>query len=216
MTVRFTAEHVIPRKNPAQARSAATVHVILQAAAQILEERGLHGFNTNAVAACAGVSVGSIYQYFPCKEALTAGLIYWVHEDILKELQALSLCTEHASMQDAINTLVSLVVRLHHSRPKLNNILEREEARLPSTPELKTIESKIQLAVATYLRPHLQPHSNNEHDLNLIAFDIVNILRGMLDSESFAAENRSERLHDRMVWAVAGYLDQWANVNPPR
>src|SRR5271155_109054 len=63
------------RKAPGQARSKETVNVILEASARILESEGLRGFNTNAVAAKAGVSVGSLYQYFPNKDAILLTLI---------------------------------------------------------------------------------------------------------------------------------------------
>ena len=63
-----------PRKRPVQARSQATVDAILDAAARILVAEGYGGFTTNRVAAVAGVSVGSLYQYFPNKEALLAEL----------------------------------------------------------------------------------------------------------------------------------------------
>ncbi|MFN5165613.1 MAG: TetR/AcrR family transcriptional regulator, partial [Pseudomonadota bacterium] len=64
-----------PRKSPRQVRSADTVETILAAAARVLERESLAGFNTNRVAAVAGVSVGSLYQYFPNKSALIAALI---------------------------------------------------------------------------------------------------------------------------------------------
>src|SRR5262245_13367385 len=63
------------RKAPEQARSKATVNVILEASARILESGGLRGFNTNAVAAKAGVSIGSLYQYFPNKDAILLALL---------------------------------------------------------------------------------------------------------------------------------------------
>jgi AcrR family transcriptional regulator len=63
------------RKAPGQARSKETVNVILEASARILESDGLRGFNTNSVAAKAGVSVGSLYQYFPNKDAILLALI---------------------------------------------------------------------------------------------------------------------------------------------
>lgn len=63
------------RKRPRQARSVATFEAILEAAARILESLGFAGFNTNAVAELAGVSIGSLYQYFPSKEALIVELI---------------------------------------------------------------------------------------------------------------------------------------------
>ena len=63
------------RKAPGQARSKETVNVILEASARILESEGLRGFNTNSVAVKAGVSVGSLYQYFPNKDAILLALI---------------------------------------------------------------------------------------------------------------------------------------------
>lgn len=65
-------EQVVPvqRVRPLQRRSLATVDVILEAAAQVLEIAGEPGFNTNAIADRAGVGVGSIYRYFPDKHAI--------------------------------------------------------------------------------------------------------------------------------------------------
>ena len=65
---------VSPRKLPRQARSQATVDALLDATAQVLVERGYARTTTNAVAERAGVSVGSLYQYFPNKDALITAL----------------------------------------------------------------------------------------------------------------------------------------------
>lgn len=62
------------RKIPRQARAAATVEVVLEAAAQLLEKAGEAGFNTNALAERAGVSIGTIYRYFPDKRAILVAL----------------------------------------------------------------------------------------------------------------------------------------------
>ena len=80
------------RKMPGQARSQETVSVILEASARILESDGLRGFNTNAIAAKAGVSVGSLYQYFPNKDAIVLALIggyeEGLHNAVLDAVQA--------------------------------------------------------------------------------------------------------------------------------
>jgi AcrR family transcriptional regulator len=60
------------RRSPQQARSRATWEAIVEAAAQVLERDGAAGFNTNAVAERAGVSIGTLYQYFPDKQAILA------------------------------------------------------------------------------------------------------------------------------------------------
>src|ERR1700704_3271428 len=64
-----------PRKRPRQHRSKATVDAILEATARVLIKHGFDGLTTNAAAAAAGVSIGSLYQYFPNKEALVAALL---------------------------------------------------------------------------------------------------------------------------------------------
>jgi AcrR family transcriptional regulator len=60
------------RRRPKQARSRATWEAIVEAAAQILERRGAEALTTNAVAERAGVSIGTLYQYFPDKQAILA------------------------------------------------------------------------------------------------------------------------------------------------
>ena len=65
------AEAVLnPRKTPVQARSNASVNAILQATVQVLLKEGLANFTTKKVAARAGVSIGTLYQYFPNKSSL--------------------------------------------------------------------------------------------------------------------------------------------------
>jgi AcrR family transcriptional regulator len=63
-----------PRKIPQQSRAEQTVATILEAAARVLETKGMEGMNTNLVAQRAGVGVGSLYQYFPNKDALIVAL----------------------------------------------------------------------------------------------------------------------------------------------
>jgi AcrR family transcriptional regulator len=63
-----------PRKPPNQARARATVNAILDATARILAEEGFEAVNTNRVAEVAGVSVGSLYQYFPNKGSLVGAV----------------------------------------------------------------------------------------------------------------------------------------------
>src|SRR5258708_20159128 len=64
----------IKRRIPRQARAGETVSLILEATAQILEAGGLPAFTTNAVAERAGVSIGTLYQYFADKNAILLAL----------------------------------------------------------------------------------------------------------------------------------------------
>lgn len=68
-------ENVTPfRKMPQQERSRVMVSFIVEAAHQVLEKHGEAGFNTNAIAERAGISIGSLYQYFPNKHAIVAAM----------------------------------------------------------------------------------------------------------------------------------------------
>src|SRR5687767_12113515 len=64
----------VPRRQPRQARALATRAAIFEATAQILEAEGEAGFNTNRVAERAGVSIGTLYQYFGSKQAILAAM----------------------------------------------------------------------------------------------------------------------------------------------
>jgi AcrR family transcriptional regulator len=79
-----------PRKRPVQERSRRTVESILDAAARIFGERGYLATTTNDVAAAAGVSIGSLYQYFPNKDALLVALEERHLEDVRAVLAAAS------------------------------------------------------------------------------------------------------------------------------
>jgi AcrR family transcriptional regulator len=72
-----------PRKTPRQARSAATVEAIFEATIQVLLSDGYSGLTTTRVAARAGVSVGTMYQYFPHREALLYAVLENYLEDVL-------------------------------------------------------------------------------------------------------------------------------------
>ena len=66
---------VSSRKQPRQQRSAALVSAVLDAAVQVLTREGAARFTTARVAERAGVSIGSLYQYFPDKDAVMLALL---------------------------------------------------------------------------------------------------------------------------------------------
>lgn len=75
MNKKKSTSPVEPRKEPKQERSRQTYQVILQGASKIIRKFGVQKFSTNKVAEESGVSIGSLYQYFPSKEAVIAALI---------------------------------------------------------------------------------------------------------------------------------------------
>lgn len=137
-----------PRKNPEQSRSAETVRTILEGAARVLEERGLAGYTTNAVAERAGVSVGSVYQYFPGKDALTAALV--ARESGLL-IAAAHAAAEAATPALGLRRIVQAAVAHQMSRPRLALLLDREESRLQPADSLDAVHRAISDAFLTLL-----------------------------------------------------------------
>src|SRR5689334_20025487 len=96
----------LPRKAPHQERSRATVDAILAATARILVKDGYDRASTNKIAAAAGVSVGSLYQYFPSKEALVAALIEKHSAEMLEIFEAQATQLLGAPMDLAVREVV--------------------------------------------------------------------------------------------------------------
>jgi AcrR family transcriptional regulator len=88
------------RRQPTQARSQQTIQTLFKAAAQILDKEGEAGLSTNKVAAAAGFSIGTLYQYFPSKEVLVRAMAARGQDMVLQELEAyLSALENHADVQ---------------------------------------------------------------------------------------------------------------------
>jgi len=98
-----------PRRQPRQARALATRAAIFEAAAQILEAEGEAGFNTNRVAERAGVSIGTLYQYFASKQAILAAMAREenarVRREIAQGIEAGTLSPVRLAIRAQINAL---------------------------------------------------------------------------------------------------------------
>jgi len=153
-----------PRKRPRQARSRATVDAILEATAQVLVQHGYDKTSTNRVAERAGVSVGSVYQYFPNKEALVGELVDRYSGEILEMLTA--QLAERASEPPSVITpqLVGAMIELKRKDPELARVLREQIPRVGRMQRYETQLDAIIAAVATYLALHREAlrHDNVE------------------------------------------------------
>jgi AcrR family transcriptional regulator len=122
------------RRRPRQARSRATWEVIVEAAAQVLERRGLAGFNTNAIAERAGVSVGSVYRYFPDKHAILAA--------VARQAFAPEEGARRKVLLEALITMVEAVGRLgDRGRPPMG-ATQRIEGRIQATQPRRRVKAR--------------------------------------------------------------------------
>jgi AcrR family transcriptional regulator len=123
-----------PVRAPRQRRARATVEAIVDAAARILVERGWPGFNTNAIAARAGVSVGSLYEYFPDKQALLERLLLRHLAEAEAQLAAAGPETDPQTPEALVRMLVDGFVSVHREDPALHRVLSSE---VPLPAELR-------------------------------------------------------------------------------
>ncbi|MDB2448959.1 TetR/AcrR family transcriptional regulator [bacterium] len=191
-----------PRKQPRQARSAATIEVILEAAARILESDGLAAFNTNAVAAKAGVSIGSLYQYFPSKEALLAEWIRIERSKLADAIAQHSIAAETADFDTMVDGFIDAAIHHQLERPRLAATLEYIENSLPIAEETAALKQAINNDVArTLVRFGIaQPE--------LAAQDLSALTRGMVDTAGMLGETDRDSLKHRVRRAIYGYLQK--------
>lgn len=130
-----------PRKRPTQARAQVTVEAILRACAHILGAEGYDAVTTNRVAARAGVSIGSLYQYFPSKEAMVAELVDR-HCDLMNGLFAeVFLRARHLPPRELTRALVGAIYRAKHEDWRLSRALREQ---LPKVGRLRRFEESIE------------------------------------------------------------------------
>ncbi|MDP3233115.1 MAG: TetR/AcrR family transcriptional regulator [Myxococcales bacterium] len=122
-------------RRPRQQRSQATVEALLEATARILERDGLRGLTTNHVAALAGVSIGSLYEYFDSKDALVQA---WCEHHVANAralVDALFDGLAGTPMTDALEPFLDALLAMNLERPRLKRVLlEQIPTRLGAHP----------------------------------------------------------------------------------
>ncbi|MDC4527364.1 TetR/AcrR family transcriptional regulator [Acinetobacter baumannii] len=189
-----------PRKRPRQARSVATFEAILGAAARILETLGFAGFNTNAVAELAGVSIGSLYQYFPSKDALIVELIRRERAKLSNHIVEVIQQSDAADLKDKLKLIIQAAVKHQLSRPQLARTLEFATELIGKNSE----ESKLQHELETIISG-LFIRSDISH-AQTAAQDVIALSKGMINAAGIAGENNLNDLQQRVEKAVFGYL----------
>jgi AcrR family transcriptional regulator len=140
-----------PRKKPRQDRSIATVDAILDATARVLCTTGYDRASTNRIALAAGVSVGSLYQYFPSKEALVAALAAR-HMSTMSTVVKTKLAeVATAPLPVAVRTIIAAMFEAHAVEPRLHKVLIEEVPRIGRLENVRAVEREVETLVAALL-----------------------------------------------------------------
>lgn len=118
-----------PRREPKQLRSQQTVEAILDAVTRILKKQGIDAVTTNRIAVAAGVSIGSVYQYFPDKRAIYRALLDRHIAEIGRVTESTLAAHADASLKELISTMIDAMIELHADETELHELLFREAPR---------------------------------------------------------------------------------------
>ena len=152
-----------PRKPPQQDRSKITVEAILTATAQILTQEGYDTASTNRIAERAGVSIGSLYQYFPNKEALVAALVERHSNEMVEMVKSKLKDLFDAPIAVMFSEIVKACIAAHAVNPILHKVLEEQVPRVGKLKQIGSAEERI----TELLRAYLQKHQNQIQPQNL-------------------------------------------------
>src|SRR4030095_15316463 len=160
-----------PRKHASQERSRATVDALIEATARILVREGYDKASTNRIAEEAGGSVGSLYQYYPGKEALVAAVINRHNQEIMQVVRGALAEVASQPIEKAVRRLVAIAIDAHSVASKLHRALTEQ---IPSTERVQNIKAYNRKNYALF-RATLDGHSEELRvvDLGLAAFVCV-------------------------------------------
>jgi AcrR family transcriptional regulator len=198
-----------PRKHASQDRSRATVDALIEATARILVREGFDKASTNRIASEAGVSVGSLYQYYPGKEALVAAVIERHNRDLMKIVLDAFAEIEAQPIDIGVRRLVQAAVEGHRVEPDLHRVLAEQIPRVGALEEVEAFSRQYHELFRGYLNAHrgdLRPL-----DVDLAAFVCVTSIEALthtavLHRFEFMSGEAAAALVDETTRMVLGYL----------
>jgi len=155
-----------PRKKAIQPRAQATVDAILTATARLLVREGYDRASTNRIAEAAGVSIGSLYQYFPSKEALVAALLARHVEEMSEILHIAAAAVVDAPLRVAVEHVVRAMLAAHAIDPQLHKVLVEQVPRVGRLERIHEIETRALALAALFLEKHRdEVRADLDHEL---------------------------------------------------
>lgn len=198
-----------PRKYASQERSRATVDALIEATARILVREGFDKASTNRIAEVAGVSIGSLYQYFPGKEALVAAVIERHDQELMQVVRRTLAEAASEPIAKGVRKIVAAAIEAHRIDPKLHRVLAEQ---IPRTGRLENVEA-FNRETHSLFRAYLEAHRDELRvvDLGLAAFVCGTSIEALthhavLHHPDMLSEQSAGTLVDAATCLVVGYL----------
>jgi|OpeIllAssembly_1097287.scaffolds.fasta_scaffold690567_1 AcrR family transcriptional regulator len=197
-----------PRKEPTQKRSRATFDAIVAATARVLVKDGYDALSTNRVAREAGVSVGSLYQYFPGKEALVAAVMEQYSQRMQENIaERMSRIGADAGPEEAATEIIRAMLAAQQAEPRLHRALVEQVPRIGALRRAHELQVSYERLVAAWMESNAD--RVEVRDVETAAFVLVAAVEGLvnrviLDRPDLVA---SGRIEDHILRLILAYVN---------
>ena len=194
-----------PRKSPVQARSMASVEAILDATIQVLLSVGKDRLTTTRVAQRAGVSVGTLYQYFPNKGALLKAVLERHLKGVVEAVERACREQQGASLAAMGRALVTTYLAAKMRHVKSSAAMYAVSSDFDAVKVRRQMSARVQQAISAMLMSAQEPY---RRDVQLAASVLHGSLAGVSQRllESPAPEKHVEEVRKEMVVFAIAYL----------
>lgn len=179
MSKRRQTSVVEPRKEPKQERSRQTYQVILQGAMRVIRRDGIQKLSTNKVADESGVSIGSLYQYFPSKQAIVAALIDQVFElEYQRMKEAFELLSPKIGARKVVTEICKVYFDIEGEDLVYRRALIESVAAVEKTPEALRFHRAVGKLFIDYMTTHY-PGAGAKPEAQTVTFIIQYMMRAV-------------------------------------
>lgn len=200
---------IAPRRMPRQARSTETLERILDAAARVFSDHGYAAGTTNRIAAEASMSIGSLYQYFPNKDAILVALARRHMCDTTERLRQAFIVHAGSQGSDVVAVIVAVIdtmVDVHAADADLHQVVFGQAPRPAElAAELAAIEQELVTVVSSFLGDAGATDAEHFADVARIAVATVeSLVHRMVATRQPPMD--TARFRDELVAMVTGYV----------
>jgi AcrR family transcriptional regulator len=195
-----------PRKSPVQARSAASVDAILDATIQVLLGAGKERLTTTRVASRAGVSVGTLYQYFPNKSALLQAALKRHLDAVTEAIEQVCLAQKGGTLQNMVTALIDVFLSAKMRDAKTSVALYSVSSDVDGARIAQQMGERANQAIVSMLASASEPLTKDPQLVAaMLQSAMVGVSRRLL--ESSAPEKQFETLRQELIFFACAYLE---------
>jgi AcrR family transcriptional regulator len=201
------AEKAAARRAPIQERSQLTVEAMLDAVVKLLKRGDASSITTNRIAETAGVSIGSLYQYFPNKRAI----FFALHERHIGQVDRIMhrrmAESAESTLEELISSLIDGMVEAHAADPELSDLLQAEVPhRADGTRDFSV---RLHRAFRRALAPHAREFGSRT-DLDMRVFFVSHMVEALGHAIVLRRPSGSSlsRARAELLRAILAYLGQ--------